>query len=601
LKKRKGYWQVKRDFKTSKTLARLSGPGLFNLRLFFWSYLILFIPQVVFDVVAYESSTWLWLFIWTGSHLLVGICAYFIRVLWLDNRLKQLPSAPLNLIVASVLGVIRVTTIGYISFEFGLAPEFNLVARIISGAILGTLVFALLASIISSSSNYQAVIGKLLATQRQMESLRRVKRKEVTKLQRELEISTRAVLEPKLEQIARALNSKSINTSTRRVITKDLRSLLDNQVKPLSARLRSTSYALSNPNTFRAVSPIRLLKIPDRMKPELAINPLPLFILMAGVVPFSLYVFQGQEWIPLGFGIVVLNSLIFQIYKLAVTKRDSIPTALGILVLLALIGLQTWIGYLILTWANFPTADIALILLMISATLFISISGFGLVATYEYNQEAFLKTLAANNNRLERELALLNQRLWVEKREWALRIHGTVQASLTASIARLSGMGLVPSEQLKLVRQHIQQARKGLSSPGIQKVDLVSASKAIRKTWAGLVKIAIDFRSTPAKLVIADKWASVCANEIIKESVSNAVKHGKADEVTIRFESSQPGFVEIVVEDNGRGLPAQFRPGLGSEILDEIAFPWSLSKKPEGGTLLRARLPVSRKKAPVRN
>jgi hypothetical protein len=30
--------------------------------------------------------------------------------------------------------------------------------------------------------------------------------------------------------------------------------------------------------------------------------------------------------------------------------------------------------------------------------------------------------------------------------------------------------------------------------------------------------------------------------------------------------------------------------------LDEVAYPWSLTKKPEGGTRLEARIPVAKKK-----
>jgi two-component sensor histidine kinase len=71
------------------------------------------------------------------------------------------------------------------------------------------------------------------------------------------------------------------------------------------------------------------------------------------------------------------------------------------------------------------------------------------------------------------------------------------------------------------------------------------------------------------------------------------MRHGKADTVIVSFESNQPGFIEIVAEDNGKGLPRQFKPGLGSQLIDEIAFPWTLEKSPKGGAILRARIPVS--------
>jgi hypothetical protein len=60
---------------------------------------------------------------------------------------------------------------------------------------------------------------------------------------------------------------------------------------------------------------------------------------------------------------------------------------------------------------------------------------------------------------------------------------------------------------------------------------------------------------------------------------------------------AENGMVCMVAEDNGKGLPRQFKPGLGSQLLDEIAFPWSLEKSANGGAILRARIPVSGKKS----
>jgi signal transduction histidine kinase len=214
----------------------------------------------------------------------------------------------------------------------------------------------------------------------------------------------------------------------------------------------------------------------------------------------------------------------------------------------------------------------------------------------DQNRDAFISQLEKNNNRIERDLALLNQRLWVERRQWALRIHGTVQASLTAALARLSQPGGLGKRDVSLVRAHLAQARKGLSQNTSNEFDLVEALKETKKTWRGILEIKTNFKSSAAKALIPDRWASVCANEIIKESVSNSMKHGKAQRVDISFVTSQPGFIEIVAQDDGKGLSRQFKPGLGSQLLDEIAFPWSLEKHPEGGAILRARIPVSGKK-----
>jgi signal transduction histidine kinase len=588
---------LKWDWANSKPLVRLSGPGLFNLRLFAWSYLLLFIPQVLFDVVAYESNTWLWLPIWTTAHLVAAAVAFFLKGLGLDSYLSSKPSLAINLSIAALLGAVRVVMIGLISFDLGLAPDFNLFSRILGGVILGVILFSFLSSILESNLEYRAALKSLLKTQSQIANMRKAKEKEVLAIQRELESTTRAVIEPRLSEISKSLTREAATQAAKKAVTKELRDLLDNQIKPLTARLRSTSKALASPKTFRIISAFGLLKVPDRVKPDLALQPVPLSVTLAAVLPFSLYVFEGQEWIWLGFVVVGVLSATFWLVKLFFAPKPSIPTIQGIIVLAVFVILQANLGHLILNLFGIPEPAGNYITLMIFIAVFFTTTGFGLVATYEYNLETFLESLAKNNRRLERELALLNQRLWVEKREWALRVHGSVQGSLTAAIARLSKPGATSKEELRSIRQHIHQASKALQGSSPKLPDLADSLKGIRATWKGVVKVDFNLKTPKAQLVLADKWASACANEIIKESVSNSFKHGKADQVKIRFGGDEPGFVEIVVEDNGRGLPNQFRPGLGSELLDEIAYPWSLVKIP-GGVKLVARIPVGKKAKP---
>jgi signal transduction histidine kinase len=516
--------------------------------------------------------------------------------LWLDKRLAEKPSAALNISIAALLGSIRVTFIGYTSFVLGLAPEFNLTARIIAGAILGATLFVVLGSVLSSRRDYQASLGKLLATQRQLENMRRARRNEVAEIQHQWEISTRQVIEPKIEEIARLVKRDTINPTVQKGIVTELRFLLDNQIKPLSTRLKSTSSALANRNTFKGVSPLRLFTIPDRVNPDLAINPLLQFLVLTAAIPFALYVFEGPEWIPLGFEISVVTSLFLFLNKIAVAKRKSISTRLGIAALFVLILAQTAIGFFLLQLSGLPGSTIESVSVLLILALLITTSLYGLVVTYEYNQAAFMKTLSRNNRRLARELALLNQRIWVEKREWALRIHGSVQASLTASLVRLSGESAPSKEQLAKVREHLSQASNGLKASAVKPVDLAASLKVIQDTWGGIAKIKINLKSAPAQQVLVDDWAGVIANEIIKEAVSNSVTHGKADLVTVNFEDPTPGFVQIIVQDNGRGLSPKSSSGLGSQILDETAFPWSLQNQPTGGTILKAQIAVATKK-----
>jgi signal transduction histidine kinase len=246
--------------------------------------------------------------------------------------------------------------------------------------------------------------------------------------------------------------------------------------------------------------------------------------------------------------------------------------------------------------SGLPDQTVWAVAILLFSALVITTSLYGLVVTYEYNQAAFIKTLSRNNRRLAKELTLVNQKLWVEKREWALRLHGSVQSSLTAAVARLSGAGTPSTVQLAKVREHLSQAMKGLRAPAAKPVNLRESLKEIKRTWAGIAKINADLNSDAAKHVLVDGLGGVIANEIIKEAVSNSITHGKSDQVMIRFETPRPGFLEIIVQDNGRGISRKSRLGLGTQILDEIAFPWSIQNQPTGGTILRAQIALSPKK-----
>jgi signal transduction histidine kinase len=141
------------------------------------------------------------------------------------------------------------------------------------------------------------------------------------------------------------------------------------------------------------------------------------------------------------------------------------------------------------------------------------------------------------------------------------------------------------------------QAKKGLSGPKANSFDLGLAIKQQKKTWEGIMSVQVITKGPEFENLAADLWAGFCANEIIKEGLSNAFRHGAAKKVVVRFQSKKPGFVTIEVSNDGRALSKARKNGLGSQLLDEIAYPWSLTKVPKVGTVLRAQIPVGKAKA----
>ncbi len=587
---------MKLSWRNSAILTRLSGPRLFDRTFFWWTYWVGFVVQITFDVIAYDSPSLLWLPVWTAGHLVATAFAVLTRWAFLDKYLEKKPNPFVNIAVAGFLGVVRVTFIGYVSYALELQGLFDLGARIIAGVIAGTLGFIVIVNYTESSRSYKDVTRNLLLTQSRLSGQRKAAQNSLEANQKQVRKTLQELVEPKLHELSIRLGSDDLKPSDRKALANDVKSLLQDQVRPISSSFKTSSKALASPNFGKSVSRLSLFRLPDVVQPYLALRPLLIGLSMFAILPFGLYVFEDDSWTTTGMLIAGLVYLAVVLVRILLSKAAPMPLWVGIFSLAVMQALLILLIADMLVLAGYPERSLPAVVTIFGVVLFGAVAFTSITAVQDQNRDAFIAQLKKNNSRIELDLALLNQRLWVERRQWALRIHGTVQASLTAALVRLSQPGGLDKKDVSLVRAHILQARKGLSPNTSIQFDLVEAIKETKKTWRGILEIKASFNSPAAKALISDRWASVCANEIIKESVSNSMKHGKAQRVSIRFESPQPGFIEIVAEDDGRGLPRQFKPGLGSQLLDEIAFPWSLEKRPEGGTILRARIPVSGKK-----
>jgi anti-sigma regulatory factor (Ser/Thr protein kinase) len=83
----------------------------------------------------------------------------------------------------------------------------------------------------------------------------------------------------------------------------------------------------------------------------------------------------------------------------------------------------------------------------------------------------------------------------------------------------------------------------------------------------------------------------MCLNEILKEAVSNAVRHGDATAVDVQIVLTQ-NEIELQVLNDGRPAISTSRKGLGSTMFDDLTISWQLARDYDADkTVLSARLP----------
>jgi signal transduction histidine kinase len=158
-------------------------------------------------------------------------------------------------------------------------------------------------------------------------------------------------------------------------------------------------------------------------------------------------------------------------------------------------------------------------------------------------------------------------------------------------------------EQNEHTVAEIRRLVYGLRPPALDELGLVGAISDFAadldhgKTSQG--RLAVRVHSPQEGLPPLPAAVEVAAYRIATEAITNVARHASAQRCDIRLslEQDMPGTPLLVeVTDNGRGLPAAPRSGVGTnsmrERAQEIGGVLEIVSKPEQGTRVRARLPL---------
>jgi len=173
---------------------------------------------------------------------------------------------------------------------------------------------------------------------------------------------------------------------------------------------------------------------------------------------------------------------------------------------------------------------------------------------------------------------------------FATKLHGSVQSTLLGLANALERKEISPDEVQSRIAQMSEQL-DGL----IRGTDLSSATSSstrvlgqLMESWRGLMEVVADEESVKILDSVGESGAE--AHDILREALTNAHRHGKAQNVHIHAETNPVGHVTLTVTDDGYG-PRRGQPGLGSTLLDVWTHGrWSLDPGPEGGSVLVATL-----------
>lgn len=190
----------------------------------------------------------------------------------------------------------------------------------------------------------------------------------------------------------------------------------------------------------------------------------------------------------------------------------------------------------------------------------------------------------------------LHQQIWAERTRLGRFLHGAVQASLTSTAllieSRLSA-GEDPSDIAAAACVRLSDLLDSMADLGADhgsKTSVTDVLGRIGAVWSRLADISVTVDAAAEEACLLDDDAAETVVEIAREGITNAIRHGGADQVTVRVSADRTELC-LVVRDNGRWRPSS-DTGLGTALLDSLCTEWSREPRSEGGTVLTCRIPA---------
>lgn len=563
-----------------------------NVQLFTWGYLgfhvfTMVTMRMLLNADTFVGSIAFWLFIFVLEH--VGI----FTVYWLfkKNHLKQ--TAATVVVSAMAIGAARTAMTTGIAEFAGLGTNVPWSFQLSSGAIFELFIVLIWAIVNGAYRDHQELVHKLQKARNNILGYRENAEDLLAEEQERLIELTKASVLPQIQLIEQALKLGNKDLAKRLEMANELKGLINNQVRPLSETLRASAKALVTPAPLNSKQLHSVLRIPREFKITNSIFPVFSYILMTLTFIAAPYWTNGQSWVWASAILSVTYFLVLIGAKRATANWPAISAWLAIPLLLLIAALAAAPAS-IATLIFFPSIEGAL---LYSSTVtwasIISIATFALLDLLDFGSRGYRTMLTEENKKLELEMALFEQQVWVARKNWSQVLHGTVQGSLTAAITRLNATQ-VDSDTFRLVIKDLDRAVAALVSPPASRVKLEPALKEVISTWQGVCDITVELPAQVKKTISKDGRISMCLNEIIKEAVSNAVRHGDAKKIHLAVSLTGADSVEIRVSNDGYRPSSALRRGQGTELLDELTLDWTLRfDEKRDQTVLLAHLPFS--------
>lgn len=557
---------------TRETVALLGSSEAFTKRIIVWTLPPALVIAGLYDSNRFGTSRIGWVLVAVVAHMLATAVMVILRVTLLPKQYKT-PRPAITLLIFLIGSVTRSLIIGYLAYDYRLAEDPELLYRGIAGGLLGTISLSIV-SIFAAITKQNAETELRLKQERAalvaaQESAEEFIAKQVNKIRNIISTS----IEPSLLEISQNLKELSAEDSVSLKSSADrISSFITDTLRPLSTNLYQRK-VVSIPEVPELTEKPRLLLLPKSLVITEVLSPISVFAIWCLPNVTALYVYEGAAALPL----VVLFSLPMLLIQTLIIKIPfacrPINGGVGLLIL-ATIYATTWVGTIPMSEAFgiFLIRELNIIPAMILGMLILGMTmSYGFVV--DANRMRSQAVLNLTNLDLEREFSRTTQEVWLLRQQVAQKLHGTVQASLTAANMRILGTQNLTEDLLQKVRDDVARASEAVENFESEHIEIETALSDLTQLWMGMCEIQVDATPECLEQISCDQVCAQCVNEIVKECVSNAIRHGNATKIEIALTENENQTLQITVTNNG-STNLLGPKGVGTQILNELTMSW---------------------------
>jgi len=568
-----------------RTFRYLGSSSTWSMGFFWFAFSILSVISFLTDALQNGNFQVLWFLVSPAGFIIPLVIGVIYRYLFINFDPDKFRTVS-NLLAAGIAGASRNLSVGILAHWAGLESTNLWLFRTIGGSVMGLAVFILWAFANGSKTDYLISLQRLAVTQSNLASTRTQMPEHLAAINDNLQERTKQALLPQLSAIKQLLGTNYAEALDK------LRYAIAEQIRPMMLEIEK-----DQPKPFKATNIRQLRKVKAGLPNQFLLHD-KLMVTWSSLLEMlgaSLWLIllgskHGLLDIPIMFSIYFMA---LSLCKFLLPNEKQFSKVVGILLTLifALFASSMNLIYIYFFLEYSPLQT----LMMMG---FVLVGGVvGPILLLQVNVRSARRAevesqITDDLLAIAKENSLFAQRLWVFRKRWLLVLHGSVQSSLTAALTRLQKAEQVDGVVLELVKQDLRRAEAAVDANLNDEIDLPSGLSELQEVWRGICEISIEISERAKRALARGHDSSFCVNEIVKEAVSNAVRHGDATSASVSIDRVTDDLLNVTVINNGSAPRVkEQQQGIGSDMLDEICLSWSLDVVKKKVRLV-AELPV---------